>query len=103
MSIVNVTGENYQSEVIESTVPVLVDFHATWCGPCKMLSPILDQLAGELTTAKICKVDVDQAPELAQQYKVVSVPTLAVVKDGEVVSIAPGVKNKNQLIEMLGL
>lgn len=103
MSIVNVTGVNYQSEVLESDVPVLVDFHATWCGPCKMLSPILEQVVADMPTAKICKIDVDQAPELAQQFKVVSVPTLAVVKGGEVLSVAPGVKNKNQIIEMLSV
>ncbi len=101
MSIVNVTGANYQSEVLESEVPVLVDFHATWCGPCKMLSPVLDQVAAELTDVKICKIDVDHAPEIAQQFNVVSVPTLAVVKGGEVVAVAPGVKNKNQIIEMI--
>lgn len=101
MSIINVTGENYKSEVLESDVVVLIDFHATWCGPCKMLSPVLDQVAAELTDAKICKIDVDQAPELAQQFNVVSVPTLAVVKNGEILEVTPGVKNKNAIIEML--
>lgn len=101
MSIINVTDENFQSEVLESAVPVLLDFHAVWCGPCKMLSPILEQVAAEATNAKICKVDVDQAPGLAQKFKVSSVPTLALIKNGETISVEPGVKNKNAILEML--
>lgn len=103
MSIINITDENYQSEVLESNVPVLMDFHATWCGPCKMLAPVLDQVAAELTNAKICKVDVDQAPALAQKFNVVSVPTLVVMNKGETVAVEPGVKNKNAIIEMLNV
>lgn len=103
MSIINITDANYQSEVVESEVPVLMDFHATWCGPCKMLAPVLDQVVAEVTNAKICKVDVDQAPALAQKFNVVSVPTLVVINKGEMVAFEPGVKNKNAIIEMLNI
>lgn len=103
MSIINVTDANYQNEVMESDVPVLMDFHATWCGPCKMLSPVLEQVAAEMTNAKICKIDVDQAPALAQKFNVVSVPTLVVMNKGEVITVEAGVKNKNAIIEMLSV
>ncbi len=101
MSIINITNENFQSEVLESKDVVLIDFHATWCGPCKMLSPIIDQVAAEVVGVKICKVDIDQAPEIAQQYGIMSVPTLVVVKDGETKKVVTGVQNKNAILEMV--
>lgn len=101
MSILHVTGADFNKEVLENPGTVLVDFHATWCGPCKMLSPILDQVAVAVPEVNICKIDIDQAPELAQKYGVMSVPTLMVVKAGEVVKNVPGVQSKNAILEML--
>lgn len=101
MSILHVTGTDFNKEVLENPGTVLVDFHATWCGPCKMLSPILDQVAAAVPEVNICKIDIDQAPELAQKYGVMSVPTLMVVKAGEVVKNVPGVQSKNAILEML--
>ena len=98
---VQITKENYQSEVMESNVPVLVDFFATWCGPCKMLSPVLDQVSAEATDFKVFKVDVDADPELAAQFKVMSVPTLVVIKDGKVVNQASGFRPKDQIIKLV--
>lgn len=103
MSVITVNNENYQSEVLESDVPVLIDFHATWCGPCKMLAPVLEQVAAEVSDAKICKVDVDEAPALAQKFSVVSVPTLVVINKGEVVTVEAGVKSKNAIMDMIKL
>ncbi len=101
MSIINVTGENFQSEVIESKETVLVDFHATWCGPCKALAPVLEEVDAAGIGVKICKIDVDQAPELAKKYRVMSVPTLFVVKNGENVERISGLQSKEELIELV--
>ena len=79
----------------------MVDFWADWCGPCKMLMPIIEELAGEVTEAKICKVNVDDEPELAAKYQVMTIPTLVVIKDGEVAKKSSGVIPKNAILEML--
>lgn len=101
MSILHVTSENFDKEVMNNEGTVLVDFHATWCGPCKMLSPILEQVATAEPSLSICKIDIDQSPELAQKYGIMSVPTLMVVKAGEVVKSVPGVQSKNAIIDMV--
>lgn len=101
MAVVKITKDNFEQEVTKSDKPVLIDFWATWCGPCRMLSPIVDEIAEEVTDAKVCKVNVDEEPELANAFSVMSIPTLAVVKDGKVVSTSVGVKPKSAILSML--
>lgn len=101
MSVIKITKENFHEEVMESKKTVLVDFWADWCGPCKMLSPIVDELAEELDDVKVCKVNIDEQPELASAYQVMSIPTLAVIKDGKVVNTAVGVRPKAAIVDLL--
>ena len=83
MAAAHLTKETFNEEVLQAKEPVLVDFWATWCGPCQMVLPIIEELAGEVKDAKICKVNVDEQPELAKEYRVMSIPTLMVFKAGE--------------------
>lgn len=101
MAALHITSDNFESEVMKSDKPVLLDFWASWCGPCQMLLPIIEELAGEVTDAKICKVNVDEQPELADKYGVMSIPTLVVVKDGKTVNTSVGVQPKDKILEML--
>jgi thioredoxin 1 len=101
MAIVHLTAENFKEEVLESKVPVLIDFWATWCGPCQMVAPVIEELAEELTDVKICKVDVDAEPELARQYRVMSIPMFYVFKDGQVANRCVGAQGKEALLELL--
>ena len=94
--------ENFDEEVIKSAVPVLLDFWATWCGPCRMLSPIVDGIADEVDgKAKVGKINVDEQPELAKQFGVMSIPTLVVMKNGELAAKEVGVRSKQALLDML--
>ena len=102
MSALHITKDNYEAEVLNSDKPVLLDFWASWCGPCQMLLPTIEALAEEVTTAKICKVNVDEEPELAEKYGVMSIPTLVVVKEGKTVQTSVGVKSKAKIMAMLG-
>ena len=105
MAVLKVTKENFQAEVLDASVPVLVDFFATWCGPCKMLSPILDGIAAKLETtgkAKICKVDVDDQQELAAQFGVMSIPTMIVFENGKPTKQAIGAKPEDEIWALLG-
>lgn len=101
MAVLHLTKDNFNTEVLESDKPVLVDFWATWCGPCQMVGPIVEEIGQEITDAKICKVDVDDQPELARQYRVMSIPTLMVFKDGQAVKREVGARSKGEILEML--
>lgn len=101
MAVVKITGANFQNEVMESPKPVLLDFWAAWCGPCKMLSPVVEALADELTDVKVGKVNVDEEMELASKFQVMAIPTLLVIKNGTVIHTAVGVQSKHDIIKML--
>lgn len=101
MAALKITKDNFQTEVLEAKGTVLVDFWASWCGPCKMIGPIIDQIADERTDVKVCKVNVDDEQELAVQFKVMSIPTLLVFKDGQVVNQSLGSKPKAAILAML--
>ena len=96
-NVLTLTKENFDAEVLKSTVPVLVDFWAEWCGPCKMIAPVLDELAAEyLGKAKFGKINVDEQSELAQNYRVTSIPMLLIIKDGQVVDQFVGARPKSE-------
>lgn len=101
MSVINITKNNFAEEVLNSDKPVLLDFWASWCGPCRMVSPIIDEIAGERADIKVGKINVDEQPELAAEFKVMSIPTLVVIKDGKIVNQSVGAKPKSQILEML--
>lgn len=102
MAVITITKENYDEEVINSPVPVLLDFWATWCGPCRMLSPIVDEIANEVEgKAKVGKINVDEQPDLAQQFGIMSIPTLVFMKNGEIVAKEVGVRSKQAILDKL--
>ena len=101
MSVLHITKETFEQEVLQSDKPVLLDFFAVWCGPCKMISPILDEIAEEREDIKVCKVNVDEEPELAARYQVSSIPSLFVIKDGQITNQSLGAKPKAQILAML--
>ena len=102
MAVVTITKENFEQEVLQSTKPDLLDFWASWCGPCRMLSPIVDEVAEERTDVKVGKVNVDEQPELAGQFGVMSIPTLLVFEQGKLVRQAVGARPKASVLELLG-
>lgn len=101
MSVLTITKENFETEVLQSDKPVLLDFWASWCGPCRMVSPVVDEIAEEVTDSKVGKINVDEQPELAAAFQVMSIPTLAVIKDGKVVKTSVGVRPKSAILSML--
>lgn len=101
MSVLTITKENFKTEVLGSDKPVLVDFWASWCGPCKMLSPVVDEIAEETAAVKVGKVNVDEQPELARKFDVMSIPTLVLIKDGKVVQQSVGVKPKSAILNLV--
>jgi len=101
MSTLKITKENFEKEVINSDKPVLLDFWAAWCTPCKMVSPIVEEIASEITNAKVGKVNIDEQPELAAAFNVMSIPTLAVMKNGKVVNSIVGARPKSAILKML--
>ena len=101
MSVLHIGKDEFKEKVINSDKPVLVDFYATWCGPCKMIAPILEEIAQEHPEYLIVKVNVDEEPDLARQYGIVSIPTLVVVKNGKVVTQNAGLRPKQAILAML--
>ena len=102
MAEIILTKDNFENEVLKSDIPVLIDFSATWCGPCQMIAPKIEEIAKEREGAlKVCKCDVDDEPELANAFKVASIPMLFVVKNGEVTSSAVGYRTKEQIEALL--
>ena len=101
MSVININKNNFQEEIMESSKPVLVDFWASWCGPCRMVGPIIDEIAEERSDIKVCKINVDEQPELASSFNVMSIPTLMVFKDGKVVNKSMGAQPKAQILSMI--
>ena len=101
MSVININKNNFQEVVMHSDKPVLLDFWASWCGPCRMVSPIVDEIAAERSDIKVGKINVDEQPELAAQFGVMSIPTLVVMKNGKVINQAVGARPKAQILAML--
>ena len=101
MAIVNITNANFKEEVLDSDKKVLVDFWAPWCGPCRMVSPIVDEIAEENSDIKVAKINIDEQPQLASQYGVMSIPTLLVFENGDVIEKAVGARNKSFILQML--
>ena len=101
MEIIKVNNQNFEEEVIKSEKPVLIDFYADWCGPCKMLSPIIEEIAEENSDIKVVKVNVDDSQDLAMKYQVMSIPTLVVIKNGEEVNRSVGLIDKSQVANLI--
>lgn len=101
MSVIHITKENFASEVMASPKAVLLDFWAEWCGPCRMVGPILDEISDERNDIKVGKINVDQQPELAAQFGVMSIPMLAVMKDGKIMNSSVGARPKEQILALL--
>ena len=101
MSVLHISEATFEQEVLHSDKPVLLDFFASWCGPCRMVGPILDEIAKEREDIKVCKVDIDEQPELASRFRIMSVPTLMVLKDGNIVDQSVGARPKHQILAMV--
>ncbi len=103
MAALHLNADNFEAEVLKSDKPVIVDFWASWCGPCKMLGPIVEQISEEREDVKVCKVDVDENGDLAEKYSVMSIPCVFLFKNGEVAGKSVGALPKDQLLKALGL
>ena len=101
MSVIHINKNNFQNEVLKSDKPVLLDFWAPWCGPCRMVAPIVEEIAKERSDIKVAKVNIDEQYELANQFRIISIPTLVVMKGGKVVNQAVGARPKHAILEML--
>ena len=101
MSAIKITDKNFNSEVINSEKPVLIDFWASWCGPCRMMSPVVDEIASERGDIKVCKVNVDEEPALASQFGIMRIPTIVAIKNGKVTGSVVGVRPKQHILELV--
>ena len=101
MKVLHINKDNFHKEVLDSDKPVLLDFFASWCGPCRMVGPILDEIAEEREDIKVCKVNIDEQPELAHRYRIMTIPTLMVLKDGNIIEQSVGAKPKHQILAMV--
>ena len=102
MSAINISSSNFQQEVLQAEKPVLLDFWAPWCGPCRMVVPIVEEIAEERRDIKVVKINVDEEPELANRYRIMTIPTLMVMRDGEILNRSSGAKPKKAILAMLG-
>lgn len=104
MNVIHLNQENFEKEVLNETKTVLVDFYAEWCGPCKMMSPVINKIAEEIgEQVKICKINVDEAQDIASKYEIMSIPTFIVLKNGEIVKRTIGVQSEEKLKEMINI
>ena len=101
MAVITITKDNFENEIVKADKPVLVDFWASWCGPCRMLSPTIDEIAEEHPEIKVCKINIDDEAELAIRHGVMSVPTLMLFKNGEIAQTAVGVRPKDEILDLL--
>lgn len=101
MAVTKITSATYETEVEKSDKKVLIDFWADWCGPCRMMSPVVDEIAEEMPDIKVCKVNVDEEPELARKFNIMSIPTLVVIKGGNIADTSIGLIDKSELIRMI--
>lgn len=101
MAAIFISNENFESEVLKSDLPVLVDFWAPWCGPCMMLGPIIEDIAEENADIKVCKVNVDENPDLAVQYKIMNIPTIVAFKNGEIYKKSVGIISKSEILDLV--
>lgn len=104
MAVIELNSKNFESEVLQSRMPVLIDFWATWCGPCKMMAPVVEEIAESMNTSiKVGKINIDECPELAEKFNVMSIPTFVVVQEGKETSRTIGVQPKEELVKILPL
>ncbi len=103
MSIINLTKDSYHNEVMETEKVVVIDFWATWCGPCKMMAPVVEEVAKDYPDVKVCKINVDEEPELSNAFKIVSIPTIVVIKNGEIIDSVVGYRPKEDIEKIIKL
>lgn len=103
MSIINLTKDSYHNEVMKTEKVVVIDFWATWCGPCKMMAPVVEEVAKDYPDVKVCKVNVDEEPELSNAFKIVSIPTIVVIKNGEIIDSVVGYRPKEDIEKIIKL
>ncbi len=104
MSVINLDSKSFEEEVLNSEVPVLIDFWATWCGPCRMMAPVVEEIANEVgEKAKVCKLNIDENKDIAEKYDVMSIPTFLIIKNGKVAATTVGVQPKENIIKLLNI